>query len=168
MRCGGKPKYQMHTNELFNKSSKTLLVKRRLLNAEALRSWARQQGFTSTLAADDMHVTVVYSNEPFPWEDHFEPQDNKLIIRDGDRKLEQFGDATVLCFGSELLHARWQEFEDGGASYGFPKYRPHVTISYDGIDVQSAEPYEGELIFGPENFSEIEDDWSDDLEEIAL
>lgn len=37
-----------------------LYVSRWLLNASELLDWARSQGFTTTLSADDLHVTITY------------------------------------------------------------------------------------------------------------
>src|SRR5690606_6627144 len=38
-----------------------LYVQRKLLNGAELVSWAKKNGFTSTLPPEDMHVTVLYS-----------------------------------------------------------------------------------------------------------
>jgi hypothetical protein len=42
-----------------------------------------------------------------------------------------------------------------------------VTITYDGkgMALDDIEPYRGELVFGPEIFEEIDDDWSQRLQE---
>jgi hypothetical protein len=41
-----------------------------------------------------------------------------------------------------------------GASHDFDEYQPHVTITYEGsdLDLSKVEPYRGELVFGPEIF----------------
>ncbi|CAN5268322.1 hypothetical protein BH10PSE13_BH10PSE13_23730 [soil metagenome] len=44
-----------------------LYVYRKLINAADLLDWAREKGFTSTLPADDLHVTVTYSKTPVNW-----------------------------------------------------------------------------------------------------
>jgi hypothetical protein len=106
--------------------------------------------------------------EPFLWS-QLEPEDDKLTIKGGERRMEQFGEAVVLAFPSRKLKARWQEFSDAGASYDFPEYISHVTISYKPIDLKSVEPYSGELIFGPEELKEIDDDWTaDEIDEVDL
>ncbi|MCZ3275982.1 hypothetical protein NYZ53_19970, partial [Acinetobacter baumannii] len=46
---------------------RTLYVRRDLLNAGELIAWARDAGFTTTLPADDMHVTIAYSRTPIDW-----------------------------------------------------------------------------------------------------
>jgi hypothetical protein len=48
-----------------------------------------------------------------------------------------------------------------GASFDFEEYQPHVTITYQGgdLDLSKVEPYRGKLVFGPEIFSEVVEDW---------
>lgn len=83
--------------------------------------------------------------------------------------MRSLGDegAVVLRFSSNSLRQRWQEFRDGGASWDYDEYLPHVTISYNAghIDVTEIAPYEGVLIFGPERFAAVDDDWADDIHE---
>ena len=145
---------------------KTLFVKRTLLNADDIRQWARSQGFKSTLSVGDMHATIAFSKEPFDWSD-LQPISKNLTIMGGKRTIEMFDDAMVLCFSTDMLHERWQEFRDDGASYDFNEYRPHVTISYVELP-EDVDPYEGDLKFGPEKFSEINDNWDDNLREDDL
>lgn len=79
--------------------------------------------------------------------------------------LDQFGslkDATVLLFNSSALSWRHQNMISQGASSDYPDYAPHVTISYsvpEGFDFSKVEPYQGELVFGPEIFAEVDEDW---------
>ncbi len=147
----------------------TLFASRRLLNVDEVREWAKEQGFTTILTGDDMHVTVAFSKEKFAWGD-IDPISRRLVIKGGERSIEQFGDATVLCFASKKLHDRWEQFGEAGASYDFPTYRPHVTISYNGenLDLEGMRPFTGDLIFGPEELKEINDDWADNVEEDDL
>jgi hypothetical protein len=152
--------------EMNHHRLKTLFVKRTLLNADDIRAWAKSQGFHSTLSADDMHVTIAFSKEPLDWGD-LKPISRTLTNRGGERSIEKFGDATVLCFASDMLHERWQEFRDDGASYDFDEYRPHISISYKDVP-ENIEPFEDELKFGPEKFSEINDNWADNLREDDL
>jgi hypothetical protein len=48
-----------------------------------------------------------------------------------------------------------------GASWDYEEYQPHVTITYNGggIDLHAIEPYRGRLVFGPEIFEEINENW---------
>ncbi|MFG1364663.1 HK97 family phage prohead protease [Xanthobacter versatilis] len=144
---------------------RTLYVSRPLLNGAELIDWAKGQGFTKTVPADDLHVTIAYSRDPVDWAaagDHF---DQVRARADGPRSVEQLGDkgAVVLRFEHAELAQRWQAFRDIGASWDHDGYRPHVTITYDGagVDLSKVQPFSGELVFGPEEFAEIDEDWAD-------
>lgn len=146
---------------------RSLYVSRRLKNAAEFIAWAKGQGFKTTLPAGDLHVTVVYSKQPVDWFAFgdamaWAPESPDLVVgAGGPRTVERFGDAVVLRFTSSQLCWRNQEFRDGGASYDFPDYQPHVTITWDAgdIDLDAVAPYQGKLVFGPEVFAEIDDDW---------
>jgi hypothetical protein len=138
----------------------TLYVRRRLLNAKNIIDWAKQQGFKTTLPEDDMHVTVVYSKTPVPWNAMPRQDANPLVVPgDHTREVKPLGDqgAVVLRFDSSKLNDRWQQHVDSGASHDFPSYQPHVTITWDaqGMEHDSIEPYDGPLVFGPEVREEI-------------
>jgi hypothetical protein len=153
---------------------RTLYVSRKLKNADDVVSWAKAQGFTKTLLPDDMHVTIAFSRTPVDWNgapDGFDfetvpPADQQ---RDGHRGIERLGDkgAVVLRFESPDLLKRWQQFRSVGASWDWSGYKPHVTITYEGADVDltKVQPYRGKLEFGPERFAEVDEDWTDKVRE---
>lgn len=144
---------------------RTLYVHRKLLNANAVRAWARDQGFENLMVPEQMHVTVAFSRELVDWS-KLTPDGDALVV-DRAVGVETFaprgnpkGGATVLLIDSPELTARWQEIRDAGASYDFPEYRPHVTLTYGSApDLGGIEPYVGPLIFGPEVFEEVLEDW---------
>jgi phage-related protein (TIGR01555 family) len=155
---------------------RSLYVQRKLLNAQAVIDWAKGQGFTSTLAADDMHVTVLYSRQPVDWMAMGQSwdQDDQGRIRvapGGPRMLDQFGSvkpATVLLFSSSSLCWRHEEMIRNGASHDFEDYVPHITLTYDApadLDLSTVEPYRGELVFGPEFFQALDEDWKQSVTE---
>lgn len=145
-----------------------LYVRRDLLNGADLITWAKENGFTSTLPAEDMHVTVLYSKVPVDpmkmGETWGNQDDGGLTIKaGGPRALEKFGEgAIVLQFASWNLVHRHDEMVRNGASHDFEEYLPHVTISYDppeGFDIEAVKPFNGELRFGPEIFERIDPEW---------
>ena len=154
-----------------------LYVYRPLLNADELIAWAKDQGFASTLPAGEMHVTVTYSRRPVPWMKmgghwgYMGSEDDKHVLPPGGPRLvDRLGSegAVVLHFYSGHLDHRHREMVEAGASWDFPEYLPHVTITYDAgdIDLAKVEPYRGRLEFGPEIFEPIEADWADWAERI--
>jgi len=147
---------------------KTLYVYRPLLNADEIIKWAKGEGFEKTLPPNELHVTIAFSKEKMDWSS-FKPENNKLIVRKGKRSVALLGEkAAVVKFESNILQKRWKQFIDGGASWDWDKYQPHVSITYDGkdIDLSKIKPYNGELIFGPEQeFKEVDLDWDKKVKE---
>ena len=45
---------------------------------------------------------------------------------------------------------------------GFYSFQPHITLTYDGAraDLSKVEAYQGKLVFGPEVFEPIDEEWS--------
>jgi hypothetical protein len=144
---------------------KTLYVHRKLTNAAEFLKWAAAAGFAKTLPADDIHVTTAFSKTPVAWlaAPTGEPSTSVKPTSDG-RAIERLGDkgAVALRFESAALSKRWREFKAAGASWDYPQYKPHVTITYDAgeLDIDAIEPYAGPLEFGPEIFAEIDPDWA--------
>ena len=150
---------------------KTLYVQRKLLNADDLVRWAKQQGFASTVPAAEMHVTVAFSRAPVDWIAMGNPWGAKLEIEPGGpRVVEQLGDkgAVVLLFASDELTWRHDSMCERGCSWDYDSFQPHVTITYEGdpdLDLSKIEPYQGPLKFGPELFAEVVEDWEQGLTE---
>jgi|ERR1019366_1958865 hypothetical protein len=144
---------------------KTLYVSRPLLNIDDISQWANEQGFGSIV--DDIHVTIAFSKEPIKWP---KPKTNTLINETKNRTIKQLEKgAIVLCFPSKILQKRWQHFMDLGATWGFPSYMSHISLTYkDFYDLESIQPYIGELEFGPEKFEEVDENWVDGIKELSL
>ena len=152
---------------------KTLYIHRVLKNADEVIAWAKANGFATTLIPEEMHVTVAYSKKPVDWDKVGRRNDTVNVPPNSNRSVEQLGDegAVVLRFASAALSQRWQELVEAGASWDYPSYKPHVTLTYDGddVDLKTIKPYSGKLIFGPEIFAKItpvgeieERDWDED------
>lgn len=146
---------------------RTLYVKRVLKDPEPFIAWAKSQGFQTTLLPGDLHVTVAYSRAPMLWPD---PQDGEVTANLSDgRAIERLGDggAVVLKFRSPHLLARWDYLRSIGATWDWPSYIPHITISWDAADVniEDVAPYKQPLVFGPEIFQELNEDWKESITE---
>lgn len=163
---------------LTDASPRSLYVSRKLLNADKVIAWAKGQGFATTVPAEDMHVTITFSRHAVDWmkmgSGWDQDADGKLkVAAGGARLVERLGDkgAIVLLFASSALSWRHEEMIRNGANHDFDEYQPHVTITYEGGDLTSPdrlaelEPYRGELIFGPEIFEEVKEDWQSTIKE---
>ena len=145
--------------ETKDAAPRTLYVQRKLLNAAEFIAWAKAQGFKTTTPADDLHVTIAFSRRPVDWmkvgETWSSDKDGTLNVAPGGARLvEPLGDkgAVVLLFNSSELSWRHEAIKrDADASWDFPSYQPHVTITYSGgdVDLSKVEPFRGKLVFGP-------------------
>lgn len=152
-------------------NEKTLYVSRPVTNHEEIAEWAKSQGFETTLG-DDMHVTLAFSREPVDW-DKIEPSQFPVAIFDRqNRHLKPLGDqgAIVLRFEDGIVRSRWQYLRDMGAKWDWPKYQPHITLSYNAgdIDLEEIEPYMGKIELGPETFKEVNENWDDTVKETPV
>lgn len=155
---------------------RTLYVRRNLLNGAEFIAWAKSQGFDTTLDASDLHVTIAFSKVPVDWmqvgQDWHGDDSGELVIAPGGARmietLGQNGEAVVLLFNSSALAWRHEAIREAGASWDWPEYQPHVTITYakpEGLDLSSVEPFRGVLRFGPEIFEELDEDWRGKIKE---
>lgn len=150
----------------INATPKTLYINRQLLNTDVFLAWAVEQGFDKSLKADDLHVTIAFSKQPVDW-DEIEPLTDELRVDNGKREIKPLGDegAVILAFESAALTNRWNSLKGLGATWDYPEYQPHVTISYKSgsgsVDLSKIKPYDGPLIFGPERFAEVNLNWED-------
>jgi len=156
---------------------RSLYVKRMVLNADDIISWAQSQGFSSVLGPDEMHVTVMYSQNDIDWfkvpDAWNQDDDGELIVKPGGaRAVEQFdGGAVVLRFKSENIEYRHQEVCRSGASHKYPgEYAPHITLTYDldGLELSEVEPYTGKIELGPEIFEECNSDYRSEMKELVI
>lgn len=80
--------------------------------------------------AHELHTTIVSSREyvPFPLE-----RGNVLLATEAwlETWETQSGNALVLRFDSDYLQDRFDVAMCLGATYDFPDYKPHITLSYD-------------------------------------
>lgn len=153
---------------------RTLYVRRDVKNSKDIISWAKGQGFKTTLPADELHVTIMYSKSPVDWmkmgQDFSMDSKGEITIQEGGARLvEPLGTegAVVLMFSSTTLSWRHQDMKNNGASFDWPEYQPHITISYEAgdLDLKKVEPYRGKIVLGPEVFEEVKEDWMDNVEE---
>ena len=135
-----------------------------------LLSWAGKAGIPGLMPVEELHTTVLYSKAPVDWFKMGEawqsdPQGRLRVAPGGPRAIIRFGDAIVLRFSSDDLRWRHERMVEEGASHDYDEFAPHVTIAYapeDAFDVEALEEaFQGELVFGPEIFEPIDEDWAD-------
>lgn len=149
---------------------RTLYVYRQVRNPSDIISWAKANGFEKCLEPDDLHVTIAFSRAKLDW-GYLEPDNSKIsnnLIH--GRSVKPLGDkgAVVLTFKSTLLSRRWRYFKSAGASWDWPGYQPHISITYHNppdIDPTDIPAYTGPIILGCEIFSEVVEGWDDTITE---
>lgn len=159
--------------DLGDATPRPLYVHRKVTNAAEILAWAKAQGFGTTLEADDLHVTIAFSRDPVDWmkagADWSSREDGGLRVQPGGaRMLEQFdGGAVVLLFNSSELSWRHHAIREAGASWDYPDYQPHITITYQpgAVDLSTVEPYRGAIELGPEVFEPLDEDWKQKVRE---
>jgi phage-related protein (TIGR01555 family) len=142
---------------------RSLYVRRDVLNADDIVSWAKSQGFESVV--EDLHVTIIYSKTPVDWlkigsDDWSSDEKGNLEVKSGGpRVIEKFGEgAVVLAFSNSSLQYRNMAARENGASWDHEDYTPHITITHQpplGLDLSKVQPYTGRILLGPEIFEEI-------------
>lgn len=140
----------------------TLYVCRYLLNSYEFRMWFMRQGFVDLIPEAELHCTVCYSATPMFW-----PGADKEwheVPPSPNRFVEQFGDALVQRFDCPYLTMQNDGFRQLGATSNFPDYKPHVTISYGFPPIPMGDiiPYTGTLLFGPEVFAPVNENYKTD------
>lgn len=146
---------------------RSLYVSRKVTNAAAILKHYASQGLTGLVDASKMHVTITYSSKPVDWMAMGQAWNSRLTVEAGGPRLtEAFGqqkDTAVLAFLSSDLKWRHDDMVENGASWDWPDYQPHITIAYDYTgDIESIEPWTGEIQLGPEIFETINENWKDE------
>lgn len=139
--------------------ARPLYVSRRVLNVSDIRKWAEAQGITGLL--DDLHVTIAYSKEIVDWMSirptwSAEVDGVMRIAAGGPRDMDVYNKGVVVLeFNDSDLTWRHEAIKEAGASWDWPDYQPHISITKDFVDLSKVKPYTGPIILGPEIFEEI-------------
>lgn len=143
-------------------SPRSMYMRRDVLNAAEILKWFRDQGVPNVYKPESLHVTIVYSKTPFDWLTLGESYEPKLEIPASSlRVMEKFGDqgdVLVMAFNAWRLQARHDEALSVGASYDYPNYQPHISISLSGMEIalENVKPWTGKIVLGPEIIEEID------------
>jgi len=132
-----------------------LYVHRAVENGDDIRAYAARCGLPFARPSAEMHVTIARSLAPVDWRDMQPPHAETIVILIKHGRLHRLGNAVVLAFTSPILTNRWQSFRAAGASWRWPTYQPHVTITYrplPGWNPALTPSFSGCLVLGPEQW----------------
>jgi hypothetical protein len=143
---------------LDEETPRSLYARRDVVNHDTLRKWYGDQGLELDGA---LHCTVAHSRARVMWS-ATEPSDQHLHV-EATGQAERLGDkgALVLHLDAPELHDEWERFKNAGASWDYPSYKPHVTLTYDDAP-KNLVHYRGRVILGPHTFDEVEQDVNED------
>lgn len=135
---------------------------RPVLNGEEIAAWAAAAGFSSMLEVDDLHVTVCYSRRAFSVElsSMVQKGPGNVVARPvGLARLGVDGAAVVMELESDELRGEWAMLMSWGASWDWPDYRPHMTLTYgDAPEDLTAIALPEKVVLGPTIFRRLEED----------
>lgn len=143
---------------------RTLYMRRDVLNAAEIVKHYVDQGVEGVYSAESMHTTIVYSKTPVDWMKIGQAWQAELKIAAGGPRLHELfgdkGDILVLAYASDELKWRNRSALESGATSDFDEYQPHISITLrgDAVDLETLNPWTGEIILGPEVFEEIDTD----------
>lgn len=144
---------------------KGLYVYRPVLNGDEWAAWAEKHGVPNPIAADDFHVTVLYSKTNVS----MVPDKRGMVIETGPEScypgafcmLGPDEDVFTFCFDAWTLHDRNYAFIRNGAESTWPTYRPHMTIGKDAAAFELSDAALSEvpryIQLGGEVYDEIKD-----------
>jgi hypothetical protein len=126
------------------------VIVRDLLNADALATWARAQGFKD-LRPEVWHLTVV-KVRPAVFKSDLELDHRSLEIpKSLTRTVEGFGNFVVLTISSRRLATRHAALRPYCMESDRREYRPHITFAVGATPaLATVQPFGGALRLGPE------------------
>ena len=97
-------------------------------SAEKLSDWLQQNSVVNPADPESFHITTVYSRNPLndyechsggfdvtplEWQIFGQPEKSYLVLIVGHLKLDQ----------------AWNDAKEAGASWDYPSYEPHISVS---------------------------------------
>jgi hypothetical protein len=100
---------------------------------DAIQAFQDQNKIPNPVAQEDLHSTIVYSRNKIDWK----PEDNLNLRVNTDASILEVWDTRggsrclVWHYYSPFQHRRFEAAMAKGATYDFPEYKCHITLSYD-------------------------------------
>ena len=135
-------------------------------SAKALSDFAEENNIPDPVAPSDLHATLLYSRKHLPDYEPLGDLETPLTAKVKGFKGCPTNSGEKNCLVALLdcpeLEERWKYLMDThGATWDFPDYTPHTTLSYDvgDLDASRLNPDDlGELVINHEFSEDLEDD----------
>lgn len=139
-----------------------LFVERKVINFDEIHDWFTRQSIDGLIKPSEYHITVAYSRKDVNLQNLEFDTSTLLIPGNQFNGLEIFGDYLVqLVLTDVRLFSRFNYFKQNGCSWDYPSYCPHISIAeHTKTDLNEIEPYQGNIIPGPEIWEELNTDFS--------
>jgi hypothetical protein len=130
----------------------------------ALEEYQHAIALPNPLPHSEFHTTLVYSQLSIPWDPQTDLDVEAKIIgtttfdaRDGKR-------CFVILLECPWLQERFDKAMALGATYDFPEYKPHITLSYDigDFDINSVVDPDFPIKIIEEYKKPLKKDWKKD------
>lgn len=135
----------------------------RVKNAQELHDWYSKQG-VEVIPNDELHCTIAYSKKDF----EYTISKDDIFVSEFNSKLEPLGNdgAVVLKIYSQELQDRFNRCINAGATYDYPSYKPHITISYKEIEnLDDIIQPDFDIVLGDEYTNPLDEDYKEKIEE---
>lgn len=111
-----------------------------------IAEYQRRNNIPNPVPVEELHSTVVYSHTNIDW---FPAESINLKVNTDSSVLETWETKSgktclVWHYYSSYQHKRFEEAMAKGATYDFPEYKCHITLSYDAGD------YDAESLHKPD------------------
>jgi hypothetical protein len=136
-------------------------------SAEFLYEWMKEHNIPNPIPKDKLHVTVVCSECDVPG---YTPDPALVMVNPASFKIDMMNEALVIKFRSDALEEQWQRAMNMGAKSRYPRFTPHVSLSYqvpETFDITDLKPPPSFLVFDAEQSRPLIDGWADSLRETS-
>ena len=158
---------QPERQRISDSTPKTLYVSRPVTNASAILAHYRKAGVSGLTKASELHVTIAFSRVPVDWMKVGQTWQETITIPAGGARVHEMlgsnADVFVLMFPPDELSWRHEQIKEAGATWDWPSYEPHISLSYSAVDFdpESVKPYVGRIDLGAEVFAEVNENWKE-------
>lgn len=127
-----------------------------------LEKFQKELGLLNPVPREKLHCTICYSRVGIP----YKPLNNYYAGISGELEIwdTKYGRTLVLKLNSDQLKERHDYSMILGATYDFPEYIPHITLSYNlgGQKINVENDIYIDMFVDHEHVDELDDNWSDD------
>ena len=130
-------------------------------NSSELYDWFSAQDI-DVVPEDELHCTISSSRKEF---DHTANEEEVIITPEQLIGIEPLGDegAIVLKFENSEIKKRFNQCMDEGATYDYDTYVPHISITYNGkdLDLSKIKLPDFDIILHNETVEPLDLNWED-------